>query len=347
MRAPYPYFGGKSAVASEIWRRFGDVPMYIEPFFGSGAVLLNRPVPFDGSETVNDFDGLIANFWRAVKSDPAAVAEYADNPVNENDLHARHAWLVGVKDTLAPKLEGDPEWFDSKIAGWWVWGMACWIGSGFCSGGGPWGVVDGQLVHLSSAGRGVNRKLVHLGDAGRGVNRKRVHLSDAGQGGAGDGEQGLWAWMEALSTRLARVRVCCGDWRRVCGGNSGDAIGHFFTTGTPAAVFLDPPYSAEANRDNAIYRCESLDVAHDVREWCIAHGDDPRLRICLAGYEGEHAMPDNWSEFAWKAAGGMAGVGADADSQSKANAHRERLWFSPHCIGAVEHHPLFAMETQP
>ena len=85
---------------------------------------------------------------------------------------------MGVKDTLAPHLEGDPDWYDAKIAGWWVWGIACWIGSGWCSGKGPWQVVEAedgsrQLVHLGNAGQGVNRKLVHLGDAGRGVNRSR------------------------------------------------------------------------------------------------------------------------------------------------------------------------------
>ena len=115
---------------------------YIEPFFGSGAVLLARPLPFDGVETVNDLDGMIANFWRALKADFENVADYADQPINENDLHAKHAWLVGQKDSMQARLEGDPEWFDAKIAGWWVWGMACWIGRGFCSGEGPWQVIE-------------------------------------------------------------------------------------------------------------------------------------------------------------------------------------------------------------
>ena len=40
LRAPFPWFGGKSRVAPLVWDRFGDVPNYVEPFFGSGAVLL-------------------------------------------------------------------------------------------------------------------------------------------------------------------------------------------------------------------------------------------------------------------------------------------------------------------
>jgi hypothetical protein len=89
------YFGGKSKVAPLVWARLGDVDNYVEPFFGSGAVLLTRPHP-PRIETVNDLDCYVANFWRATQHDPEAVAEYADWPVNEIDLHARHRWLVGI-----------------------------------------------------------------------------------------------------------------------------------------------------------------------------------------------------------------------------------------------------------
>jgi DNA adenine methylase len=53
LRAPFPWFGGKSRVAPLVWERFGNVPNYVEPFFGSGAVLLGRPHP-PKTETVND-----------------------------------------------------------------------------------------------------------------------------------------------------------------------------------------------------------------------------------------------------------------------------------------------------
>ena len=42
-KAPMPYFGGKSAVAAQVWDMFGSGANYVEPFFGSGAVLLGRP----------------------------------------------------------------------------------------------------------------------------------------------------------------------------------------------------------------------------------------------------------------------------------------------------------------
>lgn len=33
MKSPYPYFGGKSKVADEVWRRFGKCDTYVEPFY--------------------------------------------------------------------------------------------------------------------------------------------------------------------------------------------------------------------------------------------------------------------------------------------------------------------------
>src|SRR5580704_17883390 len=92
VKAPFPWFGGKSKVANLVWDRFGDVQNYVEPFFGSGAILLSRPHD-PGTETINDLDCMVANFWRALQNDPAAVAKHADNPVNEADQHARHLWL--------------------------------------------------------------------------------------------------------------------------------------------------------------------------------------------------------------------------------------------------------------
>lgn len=331
--APFPYFGGKSRITSEVWNRFGDVGHYVEPFAGSLAVLLSRPQPFNGVETVNDLDGMISNFWRALQADPDSVAYHADWPVNENDLHARHSWLVRRKDSLQTKLEGDPDYFDAKVAGWWVWGIACWIGSGWCSGDGPWQVVETEdgsckLVQLSNQGQGVNRNLVQISRHGQGVNCKRVHLGGQGQDQCQVSTDAIRDLMLTLADRLRRVRVCCGDWSRVCGGKSGDAIAALVQS-PPCGIFLDPPYSKEANRRENIYRCDDLSVAHHVREWAIKYGEDCRFRIALCGYEGEHVMPDHWECFAWKSSGGFNNrSGPDL----RGNCKRERIWFSPHCL---------------
>ncbi len=131
LKAPFPWFGGKSLAANLIWERLGDVANYVEPFAGSLAILLARPHQ-PRIETVNDRDCYLANFWRAVKSDPDHVAHCADWPVSECDLRARHRWLV-EQPGFREKLLIDPEFYDAKIAGWWVWGISQWIGAGWCS----------------------------------------------------------------------------------------------------------------------------------------------------------------------------------------------------------------------
>jgi len=128
LRAPFPWFGGKSRAASIIWERFGDVANYVEPFAGSLAVLLARPSP-PRTETINDLDCHVANFWRAVQADPDAVAKWCDWPVNEADLHARHLWLVQGLPAHRERMMTEPDYFDAKIAGWWVWGLCQWIGT--------------------------------------------------------------------------------------------------------------------------------------------------------------------------------------------------------------------------
>jgi hypothetical protein len=305
-----PWFGGKSRVADIIWQRFGAVRNFIEPFAGSCAVLLARPQPFEGTETVNDLNGWLTNFWRSLQADPDAVAYHADYPVSELDVHARGDWLFyrpGVTE-WCERLRADPEFYDAKSAGWWVYGCCAWIGTG-------WGPrKSGETC----------RQLPHLGDAGRGVNRKLPHLGDDGQGD--DGPQtargvALRDYLRGLAERLRGVRICCGDWSRVCGPTPTVKQGL-------TAVFLDPPYGV-TDRANCYDATEDREVSADVRAWCLKWQDDPRMRIALAGYDDEHEMPDSWECFAWKSKGGY---GSQGDGQGRANAGRERLWFSPNCL---------------
>jgi DNA adenine methylase len=323
-KPPFPWFGGKSPVADAVWAALGDVKNYVEPFFGSGAVLFLRPGGTGDIETVNDADGFVANFWRALQRDSDAVAEHADWPVNEADLHARHIWLIGERERLTDKLCGDPEFYDAKAAGWWVWGQCCWIGSGWCSGRGPWTSENGEMV-MRNPGQGVNRQLPHLGDPGQGVNRQLPHLGDPGK------ERLPWlkGYLGEFADRLRRVRVCCGDWTRVCGPSV--TFRHGLT-----GVFLDPPYADSATRTKGLYANDCEQVAHAVRTWAIEQGENPLMRIVLAGYEGEHVMPATWRVHEWEAVGGYGLIADSEDATGRANKGRERLWCSPACVNVVD-----------
>jgi hypothetical protein len=327
LRAPFPWFGGKSRAAHLVWDRFGDVRNYVEPFFGSGAVLLGRQTD-PKIETINDLDCWVANFWRALQHDSERLAAHADWPVNEADLHARHLWLVNQVE-FRERIKADPEFYDVKIAGWWVWGICQWIGSGWCAERGGAGRQDPpgdpweKRPNIGDAGRGMHLRVIEkrprLGnDHGRGVLCAEVTSGFEENRGGG----GLYEWFSALEVRLRRVRVCCGDWMRILGPAPTTCIG---MTG----VFLDPPYAIEDRAE--VYGEDSRNIGHEVREWAIANGDNPELRIALCGYEAtNYKMPSSWTEIAWKANGGYANQ--SGKTRGRENAHRERIWFSPHCL---------------
>ena len=314
LKAPFPWFGGKSRVADKVWPRFGDCENYIEPFAGSLAVLLARPHQ-PKLETVNDKDCYLANFWRALKLDPAGVAEHADWPVNETDLHARHLWLV-AQEHFRNRMNLDPEYFDSKIAGWWVWGVSQWIGSHWCS------KPTWKRSHAGAKPRGLQcwKKRPNIGHTSMSGVHRNLNPTDGREGRTA----ALRDYIQLLADRLNRVRVCCGDWKRVLSPNVTYKIGQ----GVVTAIFLDPPYSLKANRQKHLYIEDSLILAEEVREWAIENGSNPKLRIALCGYEGEHRMPDNWFMLEWKANGGYS----NRTLGGNGNAALERIWFSPACI---------------
>ncbi len=202
VRTPFPYFGNKRQVGAEVWRRFGDVHSYVEPFFGAGAVLLYRPGDHSGGrEIVNDADGLLANAWRAIQADVESVVAAACTPVIEVDMAARQSVLVARRRQLAEQLRCDPSFFDVELAGWWLHGQSATIGSTWCD-----GATGPRLPNIGS-NSGVHARC--------GADRLR--------------------W---VSKRVRAVKVVCGDWTRL---RSRTALG-LGPARRRTGLFLDPPY---------------------------------------------------------------------------------------------------------
>jgi hypothetical protein len=324
LKAPFPYFGGKGLIADVVWQYLGDVKQYIEPFFGSGAVLLKRPQTKLEKiyEIVNDKDGFIANVWRSIIFSPDEVAKWCDWPVNHADLAARRKVLIANDGYLIKGLQDDPEWHDAKLAGYWIWAAGCWIGSGM--------TVGSKIPHLTGD-NGIHSKIPHLTwDNGihsqipylnrdRGIHSQIPHLT---------GDKGIHEWINALQSRLRYVKVVCGDWERVCGGNWQD-------NNKPVGFFFDPPY-ATAGRDETLYHHDSMIVGKDVEKWCLERGKNPNYRIVVCGYDDEYAdlVNNGWTVHSWKASGGYA----KTKSPGANNAIRERLFVSPHCLHKQSKH---------
>jgi len=228
-------------------------------------------------------------------------------PVNEVDLRARHNWLATRRESLTRKLLQDPDYYHVKVAGWWVWGLSMWIGSGWCSTKN----LKKQRPRLSDAGIGghsVNKR-PHL-NWSMGVHQE-IYRANAG----------LETFLQDLSNRLRYVRVCCGNWDRVLGTASKGTLGI-------TAVFLDPPYGNE--RDSHLYAVDDTKLFTKVRDWAIEHGNNPKLRIALCGYVTEIDMPDGWAHVMWKSSG--YNTQARGETKAKKNIIKECIWFSPYCV---------------
>tara|TARA_S200002703_G_scaffold47273_1_gene40911 strand:+ start:37 stop:1110 length:1074 start_codon:yes stop_codon:yes gene_type:complete len=338
LKAPFPYYGGKSRAASAVWQALGDVHHYVEPFAGSLAVLLRRPHlanrPYY-SETVNDVDGLLVNFWRALRGDPDEVALHASWPVSEADLHARHLAILRWRtEERLLRLMGDADFYDAKIAGWWVWGLCTCVRGVWCNGDGPWVADDdGRFVRQPNTGRGVRRSKPSLSDDGKGVNKPQHR-----ERGLGDPHPVTMPktlrWLRALGARLRHVRILNGDWTRAVTRG----VTHTLSVRERgvAGVFLDPPYGAEGI--DTVYTHDSSTIAQDVTQWCLEHGDDESLRVVVAGFDVEHtALTEaGWRVVEWYDTrdGGVLSKGGYGKSGAKGSQmHRDRLWLSPSCLG--------------
>jgi DNA adenine methylase len=78
VRTPLTYYGGKQRLAAQIVPLMPAHRVYFEPFAGGAAVLFAKPRV--ERETLNDIDGRVMRFWRALRDrpeDPLAVAQRA------------------------------------------------------------------------------------------------------------------------------------------------------------------------------------------------------------------------------------------------------------------------------
>jgi hypothetical protein len=254
----------------------------------------------------------------------------------EADLHARNNWLQCSDESIEFKkrIAEDPNYYDSRIAGWWVWGQSCWIGGEWCENTYK---PRPRLTNQSGVHSG-RPQLTDAFDIGRGVNANgRADTYDTRR-------EWLTEWMRQLADRLRLVRTCYGHWSRICDSES--TLTKLGLTG----VFLDPPYpkkrkdTGKKSRDGNLYagdKTQCLDMLRDeILAWCQKYGDDRQIRIAVCGYDGDgyDALIDSgWTEYKWESQGGYSNLSGGKNENTK----RERIWFSPSCIDPIEANNLF------
>ena len=72
MRRILKYPGSKWNIAGQLVKMIPPHHSYVEPFFGSGAVLFNKP-PSD-IETINDLDSNVTNLFLCIQEDAERLA---------------------------------------------------------------------------------------------------------------------------------------------------------------------------------------------------------------------------------------------------------------------------------
>lgn len=342
LNAPFPWPGGKSAIIAALNARFGAVQNRVDAFCGSAAWILGSPpAPV---ETINDMSGDIVNAYRAIRADPDAVAQHCAWPVSEADFTARRIALKTTLPERAARCMADPEWYDARAAGYFLYVLAVNIGND-CYADGPWTVVNGRLVvQADAAGAGIGRRLpdvgatVHGTPNRRGISAMRITRMLPAIAAGGEGrlhargvvalqeEASIRTYLAAIARRLQRVRIVCGDWRRVLAPSITTNFG-------PTAVLIDPPYPSDLHGVRYGVPGEE-NVWYDAARWAVDHGDDPLLRIAVCGYwtpDIDALFPSSWERMRWVANGGYGNQG---NGIGRTNRLRECVWFSPHCTHA-------------
>lgn len=124
MRAVLKYPGSKWNIAGRIVELIPEHHSYVEPFFGSGAVLFNKAP--SAIETVNDLDSDVTNLFRCIREDAESLAKLVMAiPFSREEYDSQFTGCMEGQDN--PYM---------RAAGFLV---RCWQGHGFRTGGGKVG----------------------------------------------------------------------------------------------------------------------------------------------------------------------------------------------------------------
>lgn len=266
LRAPFPFFGHKGPAAGIVWRALGpEVTRYAEPFAGSLGVFLRRPEFFPEDPRfrayLNDSNGFLVNFWRAIQKDPDAVKKYLPKPLHEVEFKATLQALIDAQgEDFLSSLEKDLAYHDARLAALWAWATCASIGR--------------QIDITLQRGRVGNTK------------------PRTDQVGLLNPKRDLDKWLDSLSAAVQAAYILSGDWGRLVsspsayGGGNGGIVG----------FFLDPPYFTGAD----VYGLETKSPAAAVFAWCEENGGDPKKRIVVAGHHGDWQPPSGWTAVSWR-----------------------------------------------
>nr|DAL76821.1 MAG TPA: DNA adenine methylase [Bacteriophage sp.] len=121
MRTVLKYPGSKWNIAPQLVELIPEHHSYVEPFFGSGAVLFNKPA--SDIETINDLDSDVVNLFRCIQKDAERLARMVmTTPFSREEYDSQFEIPNGAVCTDAYE----------RAAGFLI---CCWQGHGFRTNG--------------------------------------------------------------------------------------------------------------------------------------------------------------------------------------------------------------------
>ena len=160
MKPPLTYYGGKQVLAKQIISMIPKHILYVEPFFGGGAVFFTKPP--SKSEMINDTNGELINFYKVMKNDFKKLEMKIQMTLHSRSLHSQ-----------ANVVYRNPNLFTDVQRAWAVWVLA---NQGFASKlDGSWGYdkQENKTAHK------LNEKRIVFKDYVKRLETTQIECSDA------------------------------------------------------------------------------------------------------------------------------------------------------------------------
>lgn len=128
-KTPIAYYGGKQQLAARIVEMIPEHSLYVEGFFGGGAVFWakgTRPDDRNYGEVVNDLNGEVYNFWQQCRDNFDALQTMVQNTLYARVEHRRAALIYSYPECFTPLERAWAFWVQTnmsyahKVCGGWA-----------------------------------------------------------------------------------------------------------------------------------------------------------------------------------------------------------------------------------
>ena len=160
MKTPISYYGGKQSLLKHILPLIPKHKIYVEPFFGGGAVFFAKePAKV---EVINDHNAMVVNFFEQLKTNFDELKEMIDATPYSRTVYKKAMTIYEVPIIFSPKYR--------------AW--AFWVATlqGFANQIGSW---HSSNKHGKEAGNIANRRIAFTRDLSDRLSRTQIESKDA------------------------------------------------------------------------------------------------------------------------------------------------------------------------